>query len=613
MSATDSLIGRTLEHRYTLVERIGGGRVGGVYRCTDSRAERQVAVRVISAEGLDEDARARLRSSFRAEARAAVRLAHPHLVQALDYGSDERLGIHYLVTELHDPLHLGAWLREYGTPPVDRVLSLVLQAAQGLGAAHAGGLVHRGIRPGTLLLADTGDGRTTVRIADFARVDLEGGAPGSGAAPYRAPELDGRARCTAASDVYALAVTALQALTGRSPSSDPGSVALLVNAARGVPVPAPVLEVLATALSPDPRDRFLDARGFADALQAAATAAGITPTPPRLVPRRGGRPMTPRPAEDTPSRVPAEGTPASTAAGARARPVAIVASLALLVVGAAVAGILMMSPGGPADGEAGAVAGGVPAGEAADPADGARPVTGLVQEPAAGDRVLTPGQTVAGQLTSRDPRAERGGNYHLWRVEARPGEVLTVTMRSTDVDPYLIWGTLADGRWEERGSDDDGGEGRDARLRFTVPQGGTIGIHATTFGSGERGRYTLEVRAAPAPVPVTVPVGTTVRWQLAEGNTEDHDGAYAQLYRLSGEPGQRVVVEMSARDFDAFLRGGRIVDGIFVGEVHDDDGGTGTDARLVVQLDRAGAYAILATSYAPGSTGAFTLTVQPAD
>jgi eukaryotic-like serine/threonine-protein kinase len=579
MTPPDPLAGLVLEHRYTLLERIAGGRVGGVYRAADQRAEREVAVRVISAEGLDEHARTRLRASFRAEARTVVRLAHPNLVQGLDYGSDERRGLHYLVTELHPPQHLDEWLQRYGPPPLPAAMALVLQAARGLGAAHAAGLVHRGVRPGTLLVGDAGDGTVQLRVADFGRVDLDEG-PGP-----PAPELEEGTRPTLASDVYALAVTALQVVTGLGTGPGAAPERLLADL-RALPTPSPVLEVLERALSPDPRDRHADARAFGDALEAALAVAAVAPAAPSVAPRRAARPAPlPDPApSDAGAAPPASGRPP-------AGNVVILAALPVVIAGAILAGILA---GRDHDGS-----------RSTTEAEG---VTALAAPSA--DRLLAPGDNVQGHFIAADPLTERGAHHHLWLVRAPAGSLVTVTMRSDEVDPYLAWGIHLDGAWDQQGTDDDGGGGTTAVVRFPVPPGAEVGIHATTFGGRERGPYTLTLEAAPPPEPVEVAVGSTVTGILESGNALDNDGAFATLYLLRGAPGERVLVDLGSAEFDAYLHGGRMAGGVFVAEMRDDDGGPGTGARLAARLDDEGAYAVLATSLAPGGTGAYKLTVR---
>jgi eukaryotic-like serine/threonine-protein kinase len=290
------LAGRVLDGRYRLESRIGGGRVGGVYRATDLHEERPVAVRLIVTGGRDEAGRERLRTAFRGEARVAIRLSHPNLAQGSDYGSDERLGVHYLVTELIDGVHLGAYREARGALPPAEALALVLQAAGALGTAHAARLVHRDIRPKNLLLVDDGEGRASIRLVDLARIDAEAaeGAPTPDHG-YRVPEWAHARRFTPAADVYPLALVALELLTGQPPS-DPcaaGARALL-DAARARGVPAPVLAVLEQALFPDPGARHADAREFATALERAAAEAAIAPVPPPVDPAARGQAAAPQ-------------------------------------------------------------------------------------------------------------------------------------------------------------------------------------------------------------------------------------------------------------------------------------------------------------------------------
>jgi hypothetical protein len=230
---------------------------------------------------------------------------------------------------------------------------------------------------------------------------------------------------------------------------------------------------------------------------------------------------------------------------------------------------------------------------------------------AAQQRTIAPGQTVTDRLTAADPVLADDSHYHLWRLDARPGDRLIVTMRSEEVDAFLAWGALSDGRLEVEDTNDDGGGGTDARLRITVPASGTHGIRANTFGDGEVGTYTITVEHAPAaPAPVPVRVGQTVRGTLQEGSAVEDDGSFYDLYLVSGAAGERVVIEMRSGDFDAYLVGGRLVNGAFEALEEDDDGAGGTDARLEVTLDGSGRYAVLANAFLAGETGAYTLSVQ---
>ena len=289
------LAGHVLDGRYRLEARIGGGRVGGVYRATDLHEERPVAVRLIATAGRTTDGRERLRSAFRGEARVAIRLTHPNLAQGSDYGSDEKLGFHYLVTELIDGVGLDAYRAARGRLPPAEAVALLLQAAGALGTAHAARLVHRDVRPRNLLVVDDGTGHASLRLVDLARIDAEAaeGAPTPDHG-YRVPEWGHGDRFTPAADVYLLALVALELLTGRPPAGGAAGALEQLDAARAAGVPEPLLRVLEQALFPDPGARHGDAREFATALERAAAEAGIEPrTPPADPARRSGSAATP--------------------------------------------------------------------------------------------------------------------------------------------------------------------------------------------------------------------------------------------------------------------------------------------------------------------------------
>jgi serine/threonine-protein kinase len=151
--------------RFRLVGLLGRGGMGEVWRATDERLHRDVAVKLLSAiesQGTT--------SRFEREARTAARLNHPHIVSVYDFGRfDDRP---YLVMELVDGRTLADQLSISGPPSIHRAAEIGAQTADGLAAAHALGVVHRDIKPANLLLARDG----SVKVADFgiATLLLEG-------------------------------------------------------------------------------------------------------------------------------------------------------------------------------------------------------------------------------------------------------------------------------------------------------------------------------------------------------------------------------------------------------------------------------------------------------
>ena len=289
------LTGRTLAGRYRIEAVIGRGGMGAVYRATDERLSRQVAVKVIGTSTTDLDEHARLRARFHREARAAAALHHPNVVQVHDFGTDPELELDFLVMELLQGEDLAARLVRSGPPPLGVSLSILRQAARGLAAGHRAGMVHRDVKPGNLFLeaGDTPD-EPRVRVLDFGIAQVEADENGTlthltayGRSPhspaYASPEqLRCDAAITAASDVFSLGAVGYHMLTGSRPflSGDPERAALeTAEAVRRLHERAPELDLgthaaLVRALALRPADRFRDAGELAEALGAGVTSLG---------------------------------------------------------------------------------------------------------------------------------------------------------------------------------------------------------------------------------------------------------------------------------------------------------------------------------------------------
>lgn len=294
-TALDPIIGQLVDGRYEVTSRIARGGMATVYRATDRRLDRTVAVKVMHphlAESPDFVAR------FRREARAAARLSHPGVVAVHDQGSTA--GAAYLTMELVDGPNLRTVLRERGAVPVGEALDLVDHVLDALASAHRAGLVHRDIKPENVLLA--ADGRP--KLADFglARAVSEATAATTGTVlgtvAYLAPEIVTDGRADPRADVYAVGVLLYELLTGSQPfvGEAPIQVAFQhVNSTVPAPssvvpwLPVEVDDVVAalTARDPDERPEHADAalvlvRRCAAALDPATLArrADVTPAPP---------------------------------------------------------------------------------------------------------------------------------------------------------------------------------------------------------------------------------------------------------------------------------------------------------------------------------------------
>jgi len=295
-------------HRYLLESRLATGGMGEVWRATDTRLGRTVAVKLLKPEYADD---ATFRTRFGREAQHAAALHHPGIAQVFDYGEHEQTP--YLVMELVDGRPLSALLGGGRRLDPEVARDLLAQAADAIGAAHAAGIVHRDVKPANLLV--TPDRR--VKITDFGIARAADGVALTetgqvvGTPHYLSPEQAEGGTAGPASDVYSLGVVAYEALVGRRPFVADSPVAIAVAHLRQpVPelpadVPADLAAVVRRALEKDPADRYPDGNALASALRDGDAGAPVTtvlppvltdPTPTPTIatpvppPGRGGLP-----------------------------------------------------------------------------------------------------------------------------------------------------------------------------------------------------------------------------------------------------------------------------------------------------------------------------------
>ena len=283
--------------RYRLVELLGRGGMGEVWRAHDTVTDRVVAVKVLPQHLADDNTFVK---RFRREAHAAARLDSPHVVPIHTYGEiDGRLYVDMRLIKGHD---LQTVLAEGPLPPA-RAVRIIEQVAEALHAAHEIGLVHRDVKPSNILL----DKNDFAYLIDFgiarAAEDTKLTGTGSmiGTLQYLAPERLGTGEVDAHADIYALACVLYECLTGRPPFPEQ-SPERLMSAHLNTPPPQPSTtqpevpagfdDVIATGMAKDPDQRYATTVELASAAQDAIT----TPIPKPPVPQSAPNAPTPPPA-----------------------------------------------------------------------------------------------------------------------------------------------------------------------------------------------------------------------------------------------------------------------------------------------------------------------------
>jgi serine/threonine-protein kinase len=266
--------------KYEIQAVLGRGAMGVVYKGYDRRIARNVAIKAIAKSSLGADELRHVMQRFRHEAQAVGRLVHPRIVQIYDYGEDDDTA--YIVMELVNGKNLHEHLSQKSKYEISEAGEIVRQLLDGLGHAHAEGVVHRDIKPSNILL--NSDGR--IKISDFGIARLDSSSLTQvgdvlGTPYYMAPEQFLGVEVNALADLYAVGVIAYELLSGRKPFE--GNAASVMQQAfnerpanpSGLnPRLSPMMDqVLHRALAKNRDERFQSAGEFAEAFRVAIDAS----------------------------------------------------------------------------------------------------------------------------------------------------------------------------------------------------------------------------------------------------------------------------------------------------------------------------------------------------
>jgi serine/threonine protein kinase/Tol biopolymer transport system component len=295
------LVGKQISH-YKIVERIGAGGMGEVYRARDERLGRDVAIKVLPAHFAQDE---NLRRRFEREARAISSLSHAHICSIYDIGHQD--GINYLVLEYVEGDTLTSRIAK-GAMPIDRVLRYSIEIAQALDHAHRHAIVHRDLKPGNIILTKSGAKLLDFGLAKFQSYRAQGNVLLSsdptasteltsrgtiiGTLQYMSPEQAEGKDSDARTDIFALGAVIYEMATGKKAFEAPSQAGLIAAILHTEPkpiselhpdVPATLDRVVKTCLTKDPDDRWqtahdlmLQLKWIADGASESRERASVT-------------------------------------------------------------------------------------------------------------------------------------------------------------------------------------------------------------------------------------------------------------------------------------------------------------------------------------------------
>lgn len=231
--------GMFLADRYEIIEQIGTGGMSDVYKAKCHKLNRFVAIKVMKSEFSEDKT---FVSKFRAEAQSVAGFTHPNIVNVYDVGDEN--GIYYIVMELVEGITLKKYIEKRGRIPFKEAVSIAIQVANGLDAAHKHNIVHRDIKPQNIIISKEGKVKVTdFGIAKVASSSTINSSSTMGSVHYISPEQARGGYSDARSDLYSLGITIFEMLTGTVPFDGDSTVAVAVQHIQDeIPAPSTVTD-----------------------------------------------------------------------------------------------------------------------------------------------------------------------------------------------------------------------------------------------------------------------------------------------------------------------------------------------------------------------------------
>ena len=279
MTGTAIAEGTLIAGKYRVERVVATGGMGQVLAAEHTQLHNRVAIKVLLPEFVQNPEAA---ARFQREARAAARIASPHVCRVFDIGRLEN-GAPYIVMEFLEGWDLADRLEHHGPLPVDDVIEYMLQACEAIAEAHAAGIIHRDLKPANLFVTVRADGSHLVKVVDFGisklregeRLAITQGTSILGSPLYMAPEQMRNGEVDARTDIWALGTIMYELLTGKTPFAGRSVPEVCMSILESEPVPIEhfrndvpdgVLHLIRRCLAKKPEERFANVGDLAASL-----------------------------------------------------------------------------------------------------------------------------------------------------------------------------------------------------------------------------------------------------------------------------------------------------------------------------------------------------------